>query len=791
MAVSSIKSSWLKFSARIRDYLDAVDSYNRPVHDGDDGARVRARHSRHHHHHHHHYHMHAAQLSEAAAVESSGIVKPHHRCSHAASHERHSSLTPPPGEARLCEQRDVKAASTGNAKRNKSLGAHHHKFDNIEHRARRLAKQQLLASALQSAGCGGTLPSLHYNSSAAAHQHHHNSGTISQHSKAPKNYSTRKTSQGQIYFVDAQGQEHWYDPSVPRELLHATLDLDTLVGRLSANWEVRHTSSGKTYFVNHVKKTTQFTDPRLVVYKDHLMAHLKRNLLPGPINSQQTHLEFSAAAQQRAHQQGAIHLTPRVAATANHHHHYETAHAPQAAAAVVSPVRPLPPPPRPPSLSPSARSDSGAAAAAATAVAASSQTSNTDIQDEQACIDSQERSHQNASTATATATRCNEQLVDKIHMLRRRLLLQQNTSHSCKIEVSRKKIFEDSYRILTQVKDVKHLKKRLLVKFRNEEALDYGGVAREWFYLLSREILNPTHGLFQYTSDDNSYNLQINPDSGVVYREHLNYLYMAGRFVGMAVFHGHFIEGHFTLPFYKMLLARPITLEDIESVDPELYRSLCWMLRNDITNVIDTTFTVQHDSFGQLQERELCDDGKNMLVTELNKRQYVSLYVNYRCKRGIESQFNAFKRGFQELVAPSFIEQFDEHELELLICGLSQIDIDDWRAHTKLKNCTPDSPLVNWFWDVVRSYGEDKRARLLQFVTGSPRVPIQGFKGLQGINSELRPFTIHVVRNSCTDNLPKSHTCFNRLDMPSYETYDKLRDKLTQAIEETIGFAMQ
>lgn len=60
----------------------------------------------------------------------------------------------------------------------------------------------------------------------------------------------------------------------------------------------------------------------------------------------------------------------------------------------------------------------------------------------------------------------------------------------------------------------KDMRKRLMVKFRNEEGLDYGGVAREWLYLLSHEMLNPQYGLFQYSGDDN-YTLQINSDSNV------------------------------------------------------------------------------------------------------------------------------------------------------------------------------------------------------------------------------------------------------------------------------------
>ena len=67
-----------------------------------------------------------------------------------------------------------------------------------------------------------------------------------------------------------------------------------------------------------------------------------------------------------------------------------------------------------------------------------------------------------------------------------------------------------------------------------------------------------------------------------------------------------------------------------------------------------------------------------------------------------------------------------------MIGGLGKIDLDDWKLHTRLKHCTPDSNIVKWFWQAVEGYDNEMRARLLQFVTGSSRVPLQGFKALQG-----------------------------------------------------------
>ncbi|KAH9514418.1 E3 ubiquitin-protein ligase smurf1 [Bulinus truncatus] len=372
-------------------------------------------------------------------------------------------------------------------------------------------------------------------------------------------------------------------------------------------------------------------------------------------------------------------------------------------------------------------------------------------------------------------------LVQKLKVLKQELTaLQPQTGH-CRLE--------DSYRHVMKMRS-KDLRKRLMVKFRGEEGLDYGGVAREWFYLLSHEMLNPYYGLFQYSRDD-IYTLQINPDSGVN-PEHLSYFHFVGRVIGMAIFHSHYLDGGFTMPFYKQLLGKPVTLDDLESVDPYLHRSLCWMLENNIENVLDHTFSVEHNSFGCMTEHELKPGGKEIKVTEDNKKEYVKLYVQWRFMRGIEAQFLSLQKGFNEIIPQHLLRPFDERELELMIGGLGKIDLDDWKKHTRLKHCTAETNIVRWFWRAVENFDDEMRARLLQFVTGSSRVPLQGFKALQGSTGAAGPrlFTIHQV-DICTDNLPKAHTCFNRLDIPPYENFEKFLSKLTCAVEETCGFAVE
>ncbi|XP_077868979.1 E3 ubiquitin-protein ligase SMURF2 [Saccoglossus kowalevskii] len=390
---------------------------------------------------------------------------------------------------------------------------------------------------------------------------------------------------------------------------------------------------------------------------------------------------------------------------------------------------------------------------------------------------------------SSPAPKYKRDLVQKTKNLRTDLqTLQPQTGH-CRLEVSREEIFEESYRQIMKMRP-KELRKKLMIKFRGEEGLDYGGIAREWLYLLSHEMLNPYYGLFQYSRDD-IYTLQINPDSAVN-PDHLSYFHFVGRIIGMAVFHGHYIDGGFTMPFYKQLLGKPVSLDDIEDVDPEHYQSLIWMLENDITGIIENSFCVEHSAFGQITTYDLKANGKDILVTEENKKEYVRLYVQWRFMRGIDAQFQALKKGFEELIPPHLLRAFDERELELIISGLGKIDVNDWKSHTRLKHCTPDSNIVKWFWRAVESFDEERRARLLQFVTGTSKVPLQGFKALQGSTGAAGPrlFTIHQI-DGPTDALPKAHTCFNRIDIPPYENYEKFYEKLVCAVEETCGFTVE
>jgi len=359
----------------------------------------------------------------------------------------------------------------------------------------------------------------------------------------------------------------------------------------------------------------------------------------------------------------------------------------------------------------------------------------------------------------------------------------------CKIVVQRQQLFQSAFAQIMAMRPAA-LKHKLYIEFEGEAGLDYGGLSREFFFHISNEMLNPMYCLFKY-SDAGNYALEINKDSSVN-PEHLVYFRFVGRLVALAIYHGFFIDNGFTVPLYKQLLDKPLTLKDVDAVDPEFHTSLKWILNNDIDPLgMEMKFTADETHFGESREVELKKGGALIEVANDNKAEYVDLVVQHRLTYGIQHQLEAFKQGFSELIPVHAIKVFDERELEMILIGVAAFDLDEWESSTQLKGYGKRDQEVRWYWEIVAEFDNEKRARLLQFVTGSCRLPIGGFAELQGSNGPQQ-FTIEKIgaKGNAT-MLPRSHTCFNRLDLPSYATKALMKKNITFAIEETSGFGLQ
>ncbi|KAK3315071.1 hypothetical protein B0H66DRAFT_481141 [Apodospora peruviana] len=356
------------------------------------------------------------------------------------------------------------------------------------------------------------------------------------------------------------------------------------------------------------------------------------------------------------------------------------------------------------------------------------------------------------------------------------------------LSVRREHVFHDSFKSLYFKSGPEMKFGKLNIRFHGEEGVDAGGVTREWFQVLARQMFDPNYALFIPVSSDRT-TFHPNKLSGIN-EEHLSFFKFIGRIIGKALYEGRLLDCYFSRAVYKRILGKPVSVKDMESFDPDYYKSLVWMLENDITDIIVETFSVEDDEFGVTKVIDLIENGRNIPVTEENKHEYVRLIVEHKLLSSVKEQMEQFLQGFHDIIPEELIAIFNEQELELLISGLPDIDVDDWKGNTEYHNYTSASHQIQWFWRAVRSFDKEERAKLLQFVTGTSKVPLNGFKELEGMNGISR-FNIHRDYGN-KERLPSSHTCFNQLDLPEYESYEILRSQVLKAITtggDYFGFA--
>jgi len=354
---------------------------------------------------------------------------------------------------------------------------------------------------------------------------------------------------------------------------------------------------------------------------------------------------------------------------------------------------------------------------------------------------------------------------------------------SLRLNIRRQFVFEDAYHQL-RLRNADEMRGRIHVTFSNEEGVDAGGLSREFFAILAKEMFNPNYALFTSTEDGCTFqpnqHSSINPD-------HLSYFRFVGRIVGKAVSDGFLLDAHFTRSLYKHMLGMKPTYQDMEAIDPDYYKNLKMILEFNLEDIgLDLTFSTEAHSFGRSQTIDLIPNGRHVKVTEESKEKYVSLVCQHRMTTAIEKQIEAYLDGFYELVKPDLISIFTAKELELLISGMPDIDILDLKTNTDYQGYRVSDKEIGWFWNIMFSLSKSEKAAFLQFTTGSSKVPLNGFVELQGMRG-VQKFSIHKVGGGAEGALMSAHTCFNSLDLPVYKSEEIMKEKLLLAIKEGGG----
>jgi len=362
------------------------------------------------------------------------------------------------------------------------------------------------------------------------------------------------------------------------------------------------------------------------------------------------------------------------------------------------------------------------------------------------------------------------------------------------LQVSRARLLQDTA-VALQNASPQDLKKPLKVKFVGEEGVDEGGVAKEYFRLLSAQLFAPEYGMFK--CDSESRYLWFDPQS---FNDPDDF-WMVGVVLGLAVYNNlPGLDVNFPLALFKKLKGLPVTFDDLGQTFPShaasLQAVLDWTPPDDMdtreaAQLFEDTFclefSVSVEAFGERRTVKLLDEeGEPSPVTLSRREEFAELFKEWYLRVGVQKQFDAFKKGFGRVCGSSPVfECLSAEELEAIVCGEKDLDFTNLESSAEVVASAVgfQEGYMSGFWEILRAFDAPQRKQFLKFVTGSDLAPVGGLERLK----------MKIQRNGGepTNRLPTAHTCFNLLMLPEYSDHEKLRRLLVQAIENAEGFGLE
>ncbi|KAF2136475.1 uncharacterized protein K452DRAFT_237496 [Aplosporella prunicola CBS 121167] len=383
------------------------------------------------------------------------------------------------------------------------------------------------------------------------------------------------------------------------------------------------------------------------------------------------------------------------------------------------------------------------------------------------------------------------------------------SSRYLKLDVRRSNVLEDT---LDQLWGLEKRQLLLPLKVRigvdeGERGVDQGGVAQEFFRAALAEAFNPDNGMF--TVDPQNRMTWFQPFS----LEPLSRFELIGLLFSIAVYNG--ITLPVTLPkaFYRRLLGKPvINVDQIRDGWPDLARSFDFLLscEDEVGDILSREYEFSFEARGLVININMADldhetpspytildytdtddpfalvvnwppePSEAPLVTNANRHQYVRDYISWLVDKSIKPQFDAFARGFRTCLPAKHLALLRPSLLRRTVEGSMHIDTHALERVTRYDGgFSAEHAFVREFWAVVHAWDQERKRKLLEFVTASDRVPVAGIESV----------VFWVQRNGPDgEGLPTSSTCFGRLLLPEYKDREKLEQKLGVAIENARGF---
>jgi ubiquitin-protein ligase E3 C len=268
-----------------------------------------------------------------------------------------------------------------------------------------------------------------------------------------------------------------------------------------------------------------------------------------------------------------------------------------------------------------------------------------------------------------------------------------------------------------------------------ESGIDIGGLFKELWTELSSKAFDPNFGLFKVTGDQMIYP---SPSARMVHGpDNMKLFEFVGKVVGKALFEGIVVEPKFAHFFLSKLLGNFNQLNDLPSLDMELYKNLMFLKTYDGDAAdLALNMTVVENALGESKEVELVPGGSRVDVTNDNKLRYVHLVANYHLNVQLKEASAAFCSGMHSVIdflPKEYIKMFSEPELQVLLSGTQKpLDVNDLKEHTRYTGGYHSRDKhVSRFWKVVGGLDQKDQALLLRFVTSCQRSPLLGWKTLQ------------------------------------------------------------
>ena len=354
-------------------------------------------------------------------------------------------------------------------------------------------------------------------------------------------------------------------------------------------------------------------------------------------------------------------------------------------------------------------------------------------------------------------------------------ILNRNSS-SLMFQIHRDNLVEDTLNEVSKNDDI--LQNELKVKFIGEAGVDQGGVRKEFFILLIRQIFDPKYGMFSYNKKTRLY--WFNHYS---FEPKIKYE-LIGTIFGLAIYNNTILDVKLPISVYKKLLGIKPTLEDLKECDNELYNNLNYILNTNnpkLEEELDMNFTVIDDKFGEKIIISLKPDGEKIMINNINKEEYVELYIDWFFNKSIDEYFKSFEKGFYKIFSKSLIKILTPEELELIICGTQYLDFYELKRACKYEDFEDNSESIKIFWEILFDFNMEEKKKFLSFVTGCDRAPIDGLGSL----------SITVTNGGGDLNkLPTAHTCFNNLILPDYKNKEQMKKAILTAINYSEGFGL-